>query len=274
MADELKGDLLEEVSRLLQYHDSLGIKEYPRSQSLERFLKKPSAPSPSSPWAETRKKEAKTKAPSGKQVSQAKKHVFDTELAHKTTLADVREEIGDCQRCSLHETRTNIVFGQGPETARLMIIADAPSKDDDQATAPLQGEAGELLDKMLKAIHLSRADVYITTLVKCFPGRDIKSDEIHIRTCLPFLFRQIEIICPLVICAMGTQSSRILLNSRKSLFQLRGRFYNFNDLCTNNLADRIILLPSLHPSLLLENPELKKASWKDLQMIQKKLEEG
>jgi DNA polymerase len=153
-----------------------------------------------------------------------------------------------------------------------MIIADAPGKDDDLATAPLQGEVGKLLDNMLKAINLSRNDVYITTLVKCFPGTNASPAENEIKTCLPFLFRQIEIVCPLVICAMGVQSSQILLHSRKSIFQLRGRFYNFNDLCTSNLADKIILMPSLHPSLLLKNPELKKASWQDLQLIQKKLE--
>jgi uracil-DNA glycosylase family 4 len=109
--------------------------------------------------------------------------------------------------------------------------------------------------------------------VKCFPGDKAKPDENAIKTCLPFLFRQIEIICPLVICAMGTQASQVLLHSSKSLFQLRGRFYNFNDLCTGELADKIVLMPSLHPSLLLANQEMKKASWHDLQLIQKKLEQ-
>ncbi len=265
MADNQNEDLLEEVSKLLQYHKSLGIEEYPRTQILEHFLNKQAESSPSHPGTETRK--------SGRKVGIAseKKHFFDPGLAQKATLDDVREEIGDCHRCSLDKTRTNIVFGQGTETAKLMIIADTPSKEDDLATVPLQGEVGELLDNMLKAIKLSREEVYITTLVKCFPGADAKPGENEIKTCLPFLFRQIEIICPLVICAMGTQSSQVLLHSRKSLFQLRGRFYNFNDLCSDKLADKIILMPSLHPSLLLENTELKKASWQDLQLIQKKL---
>jgi len=138
---------------------------------------------------------------------------------------------------------------------------------------PLQGEPGTLFDRMLNAIKITRDDVYITTMVKCFPGAGAKAGQKEIKTCLPFLFRQIEISCPTVICTMGSQSSQVLLHSRKSLFQLRGRFYNFNDLCSNKLADKIMLMPSLHPSLLLENPELKKASWLDLQMIQKKLKE-
>ena len=266
MADNLNKDLLKEVSKLLQYHESLGIKEYPRTQTLERFLNKQAESSPSHPRTKIQRSER------GGKISPEKKHFFDPGLAQKVTLDDVRKEIGDCHRCSLHETRTSIVIGQGHEKAKLLIISDAPGKEDDLATAPLQGMEGELLDKMLKAINLSRNEVYITTLVKCFPGVGAKPGENEIKTCLPFLFRQIEIICPLVICTMGTLSSQILLQSRKSLFQLRGRFYNFNDLCSNELTSKIVLMPSLHPSLLLKNQELKKASWKDLQLIQKKLE--
>jgi uracil-DNA glycosylase len=125
---------------------------------------------------------------------------------------------------------------------------------------------------MLAAIGLSREEVYITTLAKCFPGEDAKPADNEIKTCLPFLFRQIEIICPTVICTLGMLTAQTLLHSSKSLFQLRGRFYNFNDLCSGELKEKIVIMPSLHPSLLLENSELKKASWKDLQMIQKKLQ--
>jgi len=268
MADNFQEDLFEQVSKLLHYHESLGIKEYPRTQALEHFLNKQAETSSVHPGVTPQKKEVKNRS-----ISE-KKHFFDPGLAQKATLNDVREEIGDCHRCGLHETRTNIVFGHGPETAKLMIIADAPGKEDDLAAAPLQDKDGELLDKMLNAINLSRDNVYITTLVKCFPGAGAKPDEKEIKTCLPFLFRQIEIICPLIICSIGTQSSQVLLHSRKSLFQLRGRFHNFNDLCSGELADKIFLMPSLPPSLLLENPELKKASWQDLQLIQKKLDKS
>jgi DNA polymerase len=265
MADHFQEDLLKQVSKLLKYHDSLGIKEYPRTQILERFLKKQAESSPSHPRVTPQREKEKI------HKSSEKKHFFDPGLAQKATLHDVREEIGDCHRCSLHKTRSNIVFGHGPETAKLMIITDAPGKEDDMATIPLQGKEGELLDRMLHAINLTRDKVYITTLVKCFPGDNTKPDKNAIRTCLPFLFRQIGIICPQVIFTMGSQSSQVLLHSSRSLFQLRGRFYNFNDLCTGELADKIVIMPSLHPSLLLENEELKKASWQDLQLIQKKL---
>jgi len=268
MTKRSDSDLLQEISRFLHYHDSLGIKEYPRTQELERFLRKKDRPASSQPAGKSRPKEKKTPK------TAEKKHFFDPGLAAKVTLRDVREELGDCQRCPLHETRTNIVFGQGPETAKLVIVADVPAGEDDRQASPLLGDAGDLLDKMLAAIDLAREEVYITTLVKCFPGPVAKIGDNEIKTCLPFLFRQIEIICPAVICTMGPQVSQTLLHSRKSLFQLRGRFYNFNDLCTSKLEDRIMLMPSLPPSLLLENTELKKASWQDLQMIRKKLEES
>jgi len=266
MADQFQDDLLEQVSKLLKYHDTIGIKEYPRTEVLERFLNKQTGPSPAQPVVTPQRKKEPI------QKLSEKKHLFDPELAQKATLQDVREEIGDCHRCGLHKTRTNIVFGNGHKRARFMIIADAPAKEDDLKKMPLQGKEGELLDRMLQAINLSRDEVYITTLVKCFPGANATPEENEMRTCLPFLFRQIEIICPHVICTMGTRSSQILLNSSRSLFQLRGRFYNFNDLCTNKLADKIVIMPSLYPSLLLKNEELKKASWQDLQLIQKKLE--
>jgi len=269
MTKQSDTELLQSIKRLLQYHNSLGITEYRRTEVLERFLQKEDRPI-SSPESPGRARPEKRKS----QARPAKKHTFDPGLAVKVTLQDVRNELGDCQRCSLHATRTKIIFGQGSESAKLLIVADAPGEDDDRHGSPLQGDAGDLLDKMLSAIGLTRDEVYITTLVKCFPGPAAGPGDNEIMTCLPFLFRQIEIICPAVICAMGSRVSQTLLHSRNSLFQLRGRFYNFNDLCSSELADRIMLMPSLHPSLLLKNPELKKASWQDLQLIHKKLTEA
>lgn len=261
-------DILEKIRNFLHYHESLGLKEYPRSQVLERFLAQFSEYQ-QSPVDQEKPPQQKKRTFSR---HAERKHFFDPVLSTKATLQDVRNELGDCQRCSLRTTRTNIVFGQGSISAKLMIVADAPGSDDDRQSLPLQGEVGDLLDKMLTAINLSRDEVYITTLVKCFPGPQAKPRENEIKTCLPFLFRQIEIICPTVICTMGMLSSQTLLHSQKSLFQLRGRFYNFNNLCTNELENNIVVMPSLHPFLLLENADLKKASWKDLQLIQKKIE--
>ena len=267
MSEDSKTDLIRDIRSLLNYHKSLGIDSYPRTKGLERFLKKkkqPAAPSPSP-----------RKYPSPKQVKAVaqtrEKHVFDPGLAKKATLADVRQELGDCTRCGLHKNRTNIVFGQGAEKAKLLIIGPSPGAEDDRGASPFLGAGGDLLTKMLAAIGLSREDVYLTSLVKCFPagGRPPKEEEI--RTCLPFLFRQLEIICPRVICAMGKQPAQTLLHSKESLFRLRGRFYDFNSFCSTELAGQMLIIPTLHPAFLLDNEEMKKASWQDLQMIQKKI---
>jgi len=267
MQDSSRKDLIKDIRSLLKYHKSLGIDSYPRTKGLERFLEKkqqPSTPSPP-PGKHPRPVQVKT-------VTETReKHTFDPGLTKKATLADVRQELGDCTRCGLHKSRANIVFGQGSENAKLLIIGPAPSAEDDQGASPFLGAGGDLLTKMLAAIGLSREDVYLTSLVKCFPagGRPPKDEEI--RTCLPFLFRQIEIICPRVICTMGKQPAQALLHSKDSLFRLRGRFYDFNSRCSTELAEKMLLIPTLHPAFLLDNKEMKKASWQDLQMIEKKI---
>ena len=267
MSDNSKTNLIKDIRSMLKYHKSLGIDSYPRTEGLERFLEtkeQPSAPSPP-PRKYTRPSQVKAAAET------REKHIFDPGLAKKATLTDVRHELGDCTRCNLHKSRTNIVFGQGSEKAKLMIIGPAPSAEDDHGTAPFLGASGDLLTKMLAAIGLAREDVYLTSLVKCFPADGQPPKEEEIRTCLPFLFRQIEIICPKVICVMGKQPAQTLLHSKDSLFRLRGRFYDFNSFCSNKLAEKMLIVPTLHPAFLLDNEEMKKASWQDLQMIQKKI---
>jgi DNA polymerase len=269
MPNDIKESLIRDLRSLLKYHKSLGIDSYPRTEELERFLeqkkRKPAAAASPLP----------RQYPSTKQeqpaVQTREKHVFDESLAQKTTLEDVRQELGNCTRCKLHKSRSNIVFGQGSKQAKLLIIGPAPSAEDDHGSAPFQGAVGELLNKMLAAIGLSRDDVYITSLVKCFPAGGQPPRKEEIKTCLPFLFRQIEIICPSVICPMGKQPAQTLLHSKKSLFQLRGRFYDFNSFCSTELAEQMLIIPTLHPAFLLDNEEMKKASWQDLQMIQKKI---
>ena len=267
MPEDSKTDLIKDIRSLLNYHKSMGIDSYPRTKGLERFLEKkkqPAAPSPSA--------RKYTSPKQVKPVAQTReKHVFDPSLAQKATLADVRQELGDCTRCGLHKDRTNIVFGQGSEKAKLLIIGPAPGTEDDHGAAPFLGAGGDLLTKMLAAIGLSREDVYLTSLVKCLPAGGRPPREEEVRTCLPFLFRQLEIICPRVICTMGKQPAQALLHSKDSLFRLRGRFYDFNSRCSTELAEKMLLIPTLHPAFLLDNKEMKKASWQDLQMIQKKI---
>jgi DNA polymerase len=174
----------------------------------------------------------------------------------------LRTELGDCTRCFLHEKRQNLVFGEGNQRPRLMVIGDWPGPEDDRTGLPFQGIEGEMLTNMLKAIGLERPEVYVTTLVKCQPpaGRPPTRDEIA--TCLPFLFQQIDAIAPVVICAMGPLATQTLLVTDQPLTRLRGGFHD----CRG-----VALMPTFHPRFLHKNPEMKKATWQDLLMVKKKL---
>lgn len=178
-------------------------------------------------------------------------------------LGRLREEMGDCRHCPLHQGRENLVFGQGDEAGGgLLLIGDSPGPAENRAGSPFQGEAGTLLDKMLAAIGLARGQIYLTDLVKCAPPGSRPPDAVEIQKCLPFLLRQIEALNPAVICAMGPLAAQTLLRTRQSLFKLRGRFHD----CQGRP-----LLATFSPDFLLHNPEMKKAAWLDLQMLQKRL---
>jgi DNA polymerase len=140
------------------------------------------------------------------------------------------------------------------------------SEDDQQAEA-LCGEAGELLTRMLAAIKLKRKDVFLTHTVKCLPPGNRAPEPDEINACLTFLHRQIEVLKPRIICTMGPLAARALLKTNDSFFLLRGRFHEFQTIQGETLP----LLPTFHPAFLIKNPEMKKASWQDLQMLQKKL---
>jgi len=153
-------------------------------------------------------------------------------------------------------------LGVGHPQARLVLVGDFPSLEDEAAAAPFSGKAEELLVKMLKAIGLGLADVYRTTVVKCRPlGPGAPSPE-QITACLPLLSRQIAAIAPTVLCAMGPLAAQALLGSTTPLIRLRGKFHDYQG---------IPLMPTFHPAFLLNKEEMKRATWIDLQLIQARL---
>ena len=176
------------------------------------------------------------------------------------TLMDICSDLGDCQRCKLASGRTNIVFGSGSATAKLVFVGEGPGFDEDQKGEPFVGAAGQLLTKIIAAINLSREQVYICNIIKCRPpgNRNPESDEIE--SCLPFLERQIAAIQPDFICALGKFAAQTLLKSDVPISRLRGRFYEYNG---------IKVLPTYHPAYLLRNPEKKREVWEDMQMLMK-----
>ena len=176
------------------------------------------------------------------------------------TLQDIRLDLGDCQRCRLAKGRKNIVFGSGSPSAKLLFVGEGPGFEEDQQGEPFVGAAGQLLTKIIEAIHLSREQVYICNIVKCRPPQNRNPQPDEIRTCFQFLDRQIEAIRPGFICALGTIAAQTLLNTAVPISRLRGRFHEYKV---------IKLLPTYHPAYLLRNPEKKREVWEDMKMLMK-----
>ncbi|MFQ5456590.1 MAG: uracil-DNA glycosylase family protein [Nitrospirota bacterium] len=179
-----------------------------------------------------------------------------------SSLQEIREMIGDCNRCKLHNGRKNIVFGVGREDAVLVFIGEAPGRDEDIQAKPFVGRAGQLLTKIIKAMGLTRDDVYITNVVKCRPPQNRNPEPDEIIQCEEFLKYQLDIIKPDIICTLGKFAAQTLLKTNKPISRLRGNFYQYNG---------IKVMPTFHPAYLLRNPDDKKLTWNDIQMIMEEL---
>jgi len=174
------------------------------------------------------------------------------------TLEDVRKELGDCKRCKLHRGRKTIVFGEGNEKATLMLIGEGPGYDEDVQGRPFVGRAGQLLTKILQSINLPREEVYIANIIKCRPPQNRNPEPDEIQSCTPFLMKQIQVIQPKIICALGAFSAQTLLKTDVKITALRGKFYDL---------EGIKVIPTYHPAFLLRNPERKREVWEDMKKI-------
>ena len=175
------------------------------------------------------------------------------EIDPASALRLIREDIGDCTRCRLHKQgRKQIVFGVGNPRAELMFIGEAPGADEDQQGEPFVGRAGQLLNNMIKAMGLRREDVYIANIIKCRPPNNRTPERDECETCSPFLFRQIEVIKPKVIVALGAVAAKTLLAMNSSMAELRGRWYDFRN---------TKLAVTYHPAFLLRDPRQKKETF-------------
>jgi DNA polymerase len=174
----------------------------------------------------------------------------------------IRDDIGDCTRCRLHKGRKNLVFGVGNVDADIMFVGEGPGADEDEQGEPFVGRAGQLLNNMISAMGLRREDVYIANVVKCRPPNNRTPEKDECDTCSPFLMRQIEVIRPKVIVALGAVAAKNLLAVNDSMANLRGRWYDFK-------GSRLAV--TYHPAYLLRDPRQKKEAWKDLQMVMKYL---
>jgi len=198
-------------------------------------------------------------APRGSQSAKSTRQPADP----GTALRLIREDLGDCTRCPLHKQgRKQIVFGVGNPGADLMFIGEAPGADEDIQGEPFVGRAGQLLNNMIKAMGLRREDVYIANIIKCRPPGNRTPERQECETCSPFLFRQIEVVAPKAIVALGAVAAKTLLAINAPMAELRGRWYDFRG---------TKLRVTYHPAFLLRDPRQKKEAWKDLQMVMKEL---
>jgi len=183
----------------------------------------------------------------------------EPDLTLPNTLEKLKKQAHDCHLCLLSKSRTNVVFGEGDLNADLMFIGEAPGATEDRLGKPFVGRSGELLTKMIEnVLHIKRDEVYITNIVKCRPtdNREPSATEAH--TCQPFLLKQIELIRPKIIVALGATAYHYLSGDETNISKVRGTIHKQNG---------YTLIPTYHPSYLLRNPSAKKDVFEDLKMI-------
>lgn len=185
-------------------------------------------------------------------------------LDRTAALAHLRAEIGDCTRCPLaYAGRHNIVFGDGDANAELMFVGEGPGADEDATGLPFVGKAGQLLNNMISAMGLTRERVYIANVVKCRPPGNRTPEFAEATTCSQFLLRQIDIVRPKVIVALGGTAATYLLGVRQPLSALRGEWFAVRE---------AKVAVTYHPAFLLRDPRQKAEAWKDLQRVMAELQ--
>ncbi len=175
-----------------------------------------------------------------------------------TGLGMVRDELGDCRRCKLHQGRKNLVYGVGNPDAHLVFVGEGPGADEDEQGEPFVGKAGQLLTKMIEAMGYRRQDVYICNVVKCRPPGNRNPEPDEIAACEPFLKKQLCAIRPRMIVALGKFAAQCLLRDDTPISRLRGSFRSY---------EGIQLMPTFHPAYLLRDPTKKKEAWEDLKTV-------
>lgn len=254
LESELK-EILEELKNYFEFQKVLGLQAVfmptKKKEENPQVSKKGSIPR-TQPQDEKEKSIIKVR----EQLS-----IFDA-TAKRLTLEEIRDEIGDCTRCKLHEGRTNIVFGEGDPKARLVFVGEGPGEEEDRQGRPFVGRAGQLLTKIISAMGLTRSDVYICNVVKCRPPGNRTPEPDEAGTCEQFLFKQLRAIDPDVIVCLGNVAAQSVLKTKEKLGNLRGKFHSYG---------RAKVMVTYHPAALLRNPGFRKPLWDDIQVVMKEL---
>ena len=221
------------------------------------------APADRKPEPRAKPEPAPAPLASGIMVGGGDRELFTGPVGTANTLEEIAELVRACTACALHKGAKNAVPGDGKAGARLMCIGEGPGASEDETGHPFVGQAGQLLTKILAAIDLKREDVYIANVVKHRPpGNRVPAPD-EVRACLPYLARQVEIVRPAVIIALGLSAAQALLDTKDSLGKLRGREHRYHG---------IPVIVTYHPAALLRNPAWKRPTWEDVQLARRILD--
>ena len=203
---------------------------------------------------------------SHEQSTESEKSIMSINTAWQSveTLPILHEHIHTCMECRLGSTRNSFVFGSGNPNADILIIGEAPGADEDSQGLPFVGAAGKLLTKILEAINLSRDEVYIANIIKCRPPENRRPEKDEIAQCEPYLQKQIELIKPAFILALGLTAVNTLFKKNHQMQDIRGKVMNYHG---------VSLLATYHPAALLRNPNWKKPAWEDVQLLRSMYDE-
>ena len=283
MTTTLNPDLRRALADRLRYYNELGIYDFYRREGTTRASAAVVEESEIARISQPEQREEMSPRKSSAVAKPVEAPVFEIlNPKPEQAVADpvaalklIREDIGDCTRCKLHQQgRKQIVFGVGNPHADLMFVGEGPGADEDIQGEPFVGRAGQLLNNMIKAMGIRREDVYIANVVKCRPPGNRTPERDECDTCSPFLMRQIAVIKPKVIVALGAVAAKNLLAINAPMSELRGRFYDFMPSGARSSDPNwqgAKLAVTYHPAFLLRDPRQKGEAWKDLQMVMKYL---
>ena len=264
--DELRM-LTGQLRTLLEAMHVWGVQLVPGAQPPEPSASTPSISHPSYPSEPSPAHRAADRSPSQPAASQDVQEVLipsqqALDPLTRFSLAQLETVAQQCTACQLHRGRTHVVFGIGNPQAELMFVGEAPGRDEDLQGEPFVGRAGQLLTRIIEAIGMKRQDVYIANVIKCRPPNNRNPEADEIARCEPYLIRQIALVQPRLIVALGTFAAQTLLKTKLPISQLRGRFHTYQG---------VRVMPTFHPAFLLRNPDRKRAVWEDMQMVQREL---
>lgn len=250
--------------RLLAWYEAMGVDEAVGHEPVDAFAA--FARPPTAPILE-RKSALPPRPPVSSRAPDAASPVRQAMVDGAANLAELRIMVEQFDGCTLKRTAKNLCFARGNDEAPLMLIGEAPGRDEDIAGKPFVGRAGQLLDRMLASIGLNESQVYISNVVYWRPPGNRTPTPEEVEACAPFLARQIELVAPKVLVLLGGAAAKSMLGTSEGIMRLRGKWLNYG-----GRGGTISTLATLHPAYLLRNPSAKRLAWRDLLMIKAALD--